>query len=702
MKKGQNKCITLLLFLVSLGITCTAQDPSGFVENREVEIIRDKWGVPHIYGKTDADVAYGLAWAQCEDDFTTLQEQLLAIQGLSGLVNGKDGVITDLGVKFMGLEEIVENNMGSFSPDFIKILEGFTNGINAYALSHPKEIATKSLFPITSKSVVKSYLMALIEITRARNDLENIVSGDIAKQLKPDSGIGSNAFAISPKKTADGATYLVCNPHQPMEGWYSWYEAHLVSDEGWNMLGATFISGLSIFIGANEHLGWTHTLNYADYSDVYQLEMHPSKKGRYRFDGEWHDLEEVKYTSKMRLLPGLKIPVSRKVYRSKYGPTFKTDHGFFAWHFNVMHATLAMEQWWRMNKARSLSEFKAALRPIDIPSTNIIYADQKGNIMLVSNGKLPIRDSKFDWQEILPGNTSETLWKDFIPLDSLPQKLNPDCGYLFETNNTPFNCTCEEENPKEPIANRQMGYQATNEDNIRALRFMELIAQYDKLSYEDLKRIKFDRTYSEQLKIWNVSIDAIFALDPAKYPDIKEEIILLKNWNRQNELDNTETFLFEIIFIALANQGALNSKKQKEITEEQAVKAIKKAGDFMRERFGKINPRLGDVQMHKRGNVSLPIAGGFVSLAAIDSYYDKEKKKYIPWSGESYIALIRFKNGKVLLETGVPYGSSNRNDSPHYTDQMKNFVSQKLKPMTLDIIEVRKNASRIYHPLMMK
>jgi len=215
---------------------------------------------------TDEEVAYGLAWAECEDDFVTLQEQLLAVRGKLGTVKGKDGVVADFAIKFMKLRETAqERYLDELSPKMIKILEHFAAGATAYAQSHPEEVLNMDLFPIEIADLVGGYMLGLVEISGAGTDLQRIMDGSIVKYLNPEIKKGSNAIAISPNKTDNGETFLAINSHQPLEGWYSWYEAHLISEEGTNILGGTFPGGVNIFHGVNERLGWAHTVNSADY-----------------------------------------------------------------------------------------------------------------------------------------------------------------------------------------------------------------------------------------------------------------------------------------------------------------------------------------------------------------------------------------------------------------------------------------------------
>jgi len=684
------------LFFLLFPILLSAQ------ELTRIEIFRDEWGIPHIYAPTDEEVCYGLAWAQCEDDFKTVQEQMLAVQGKYGELRGKDGVVIDFAVYFLGFREVAEANYEKqISPKVKRMIEAYADGVSNYAATHPEEVLLNGKFEVSPIDLVVGYMMGVTQLTGATGDLLDILSNKVGME-NSDIPKGSNAVAISKRKTTNGETFLAVNSHQPMEGWYSWYEAHLGSDEGWNMLGGTFPGGITIFHGTNEHLGWAHTVNHADFTDTYELTMHPSKENFYQFDGEWLKLKERRYKAKMKI-GFLKIPISRTIYESKYGPTFKTkDDKFYTLRFVSGLEIRAVEQWYAMNKASNLQEFKTALSMQGLVCTNIAYADKEDNIYYISNGKIPVRSADYNWKEVLPGNTSKTLWKDsFVPLDSLPQVLNPKAGYVFNTNNTPFSSTGINENPKETLLNQTMGFQEIGIENNRSKRFLELINQYEKLSWEDFKRIKFDQTYPRELQTVEMSnLEILLHLNADDYPDIADAIQLLNNWNRETKLENTTAPLFMTTVYALNEKLNEQDRLQRggKIQESDVVKAIRTAKKQMLKDYGKISIPLGEVQRHIRGEVNLPIAGGPDVLAAIYSRRQKNGQlKAI--AGDCYIQLVSFGKDGVKIESSNVYGASAKEKSPHFTDQMELFVQQKLKSMTLDWEEVRATAVKRYHPL---
>lgn len=666
-----------------------------------ISIARDQWGVPHIFAPTDPEVAYGFAWATAEDDFETMQKQILPVRNLAGLVMGKRGAIMDVAVHLMDCKEIVSERYESdLSPDFRAVLEGYTAGINAYAAAHPREVLHRKLFPIQPQEIIQTYILGMSLMSGVDRELSAILEERLPV-ITTEEGRGSNAFAISRRKTTDNKTYLAINSHQPMEGINSWYEAHLCSEEGWNILGATFPGGVSIFLGSNSNLGWGHTVNYPDLADVFQLEMHPEEEDRYRFDGAWLSLEPYHTKARIKLLGLIPVGARQKFYKSKYGVTFKTEQGVFALRFPANRDIRAAEQWYRMNKATDWESFRAALAMGAIISTNIVYADREDHIYYLSNGRFPKRDPTYDWQGVVPGNTSATLWPDdYYPLDSLAQVLDPAAGYVYNCNHSPYLATAPGENTSPANVPSTMGYRPADVLTNRGARFAELIQAYDKLSYEDFKTIKYDVAYTDPLHAYP-RLEPIFSLSADRYPDLQASIEVLGDWDRAATLDSRAAPLFILALRYLLQHPELKGEQSlrsgHELDETKLIEALRFSQDFLKEHFGSTNIPLAQLQRHSRGDISLPMSGAPDVLGAIYSQ-PTENGVLRPFVGESYIQLTRFSESGVELETINAFGASNRPDSKHYTDQMPLFTQQRLKKMSLDKAQILAEAERIYHP----
>jgi len=688
--------IFFILPILLLASSCQyVHKPSNW-DTTHVTIARDEFGVPHIFGKTDADVAYGLAWAHAEDDFETIQMTVLAGKGLAGRVFGEQGAAIDFFVNLLETREIAkEKYEESFSPEFKKVLEGYAAGLNDYALEHPREMLYLQSFPINPKEIVSAYILSLAQMSGADRAVQAIVEGNV--NLIPEDTLqkGSNAIAIHSSRTESGEAFLAINSHQPLEGPVAWYEAHLNSEEGWNALGGLFPGGAMIFHGVNEHLGWAHTVNSPDFLDLYQLEIDPENPNNYRVDGEWLELEERTIWLKVKLWDLITIPVPKKVWKSIYGPTLVNEQGAFSIRFGALEQIAAPEQWWRMNKAKNFSEWKSAMNSMQLSNFNTVYADKYDTIFYVSNGLLPKRTPGFDYSETVPGNTKKTLWTEYHAFSDLPQQVNPPSGYLYNTNHSPFKATSFSDNLNSENYPAEMGFNLR--DNNRSLRFRELMLDSGKISWEEFVRIKYDQTLPSTLA-FRTDMSNLFSLDSAKYPDLEKQISTLKNWNKEASIDSEGAALFAFSYYYWWDEFAKAGRSfEAKLTEAEAVQGIRAAKSHFETHFGKELVGLGEYQKLVRGNKVLPIWGIDDVLTTIRS---------TPWEngmrkaaqGESYILMVKFGDGLPVIESINVFGSSNRPESPHYADQMERFIGRDLKPMTLDKAEVLRTAKRVYRP----
>jgi acyl-homoserine-lactone acylase len=685
------KKILLLLYLGTSIQPLLAQ-----INPENIKIARDKWGVPHIFAKTDAEVSYGLAWANAEDDFKTMQLTLLAGKGMVGKLKGKDGATIDYVVALLRCREVVEEQYEkSLSPEYKALIEGYVAGINAYAAAHPKEVLVKGSFPTNAIEYTTSTVLSLSMISGVDATLQKIFQEKI-KTLDQFKAAGSNAIAIHGSKTTDGSAYLAINPHQPLEGPVAWYEAHLCSEEGLNVLGALFPGGPVIFVGANENLGWTHTVNNQDKVDVFQLEMNPANKKQYKFDGKWETLEEKTVKLKVKMGSFI-IPVKKVALWSKYGATIQTKQGTFSVRFSANQDIRGVEQWYKMDKARNFSEFYKAMQMTAIPGFNTIYADKRDTIFYVSNGKIPFRAEGHDWKNTIAGNTSNTLWTSFHPLKDLPQYVNPPSGYLFNANHTPFNATGVNDNLKNQDFDQTMGYET--KDNNRSIRFQEMFSQYGKISFEDFKRIKYDGQLPQGKLYFPANTDALFQLNPAEYADIQELIGILNSWDRKTNVDSKGAAIFLVMLKYFTNElGKKGEIEDYVISKEETIEAFRYAKSYMNNHFGRTDISLGDLQKLVRGTIEKPTWGLPDVITAMHARPYKNGKLKVT-QGESYIGLIKFpKEGLPEIETVLNFGQSTHEDSPHFADQMDLYLSQKTKKMTLDKAEVMKTAVKVYTP----
>lgn len=689
------KSFFVLLAVLAIQSCQSVLQPSGW-DTSKVEIARDEFGVPHIFGERDADVAYGLAWAHAEDDFETIQKTLLAGKGLVGRVYGEQGAAVDFFVHLLETQKIAKAKYeDSFSDEFKAVLEGYAAGMNDYAESHPKEVLYSGAFPVNPLDITSAYILSLAQMSGADRSVQQIVNGEAGKVLPDPNPKGSNAIAIHSSRTESGENFLAINSHQPLEGPVSWYEAHLHSEEGWNILGGLFPGGAMIFHGVNEHLGWAHTVNFPDLLDTYQLEINPENPGQYKVDEEWLELEERTIWLKVKLWNFITLPVPKKVWKSIYGPTLVTENGTFSIKLGALDRIGAPEQWWRMNKAQNFSEWKAAMESVQLTSFNTVYADKYDTVFYVSNALLPIRNPKYEYTETVPGNTQETNWSSYHTFEDLPQYLNPTSGYLFNTNHSPFTASDSADNLDPNNFAEEMDF--SRRENNRSTRFREIMPKEGLLSWEDFERIKFDDQLPEVLA-FRTNMDALFSLDPEKFPEIKAQIETLKNWNKRGDINSEGASLFAFSYYYWWEKFEENGRKwETTLSEEEAAEGLLKAKEHFESHFGKELVTLGEYQKLVRGEKALPLWGLDDVITAMRSEpWKNGMRKGV--QGESYIMMVRFGEGLPKIETINVFGASNRPDSPHYDDQMERFLARDLKPMSLDKKSVLKDAVRVYHP----
>jgi len=678
----------LLLFFIFIGSSLFAQNT---INPANIDIVRDSFGVPHIFAKTDAEVAYGLAWAQAEDDFASMQEVILPAKNLMASVQGKKGAAGDYAFALFRCREITEEKWNTLTPAFLKLADGYVQGLNAYAKKHPDEIIHKKIFPVTVKEYVSSSVFALTIFNGADQALIRIFNNNEweAPELNKK---GSNSAAVGSGKTTSGEAFLLINAHQPNTGPQAFYEAHICSEEGLNVTGGLLAGGPCILHGVNENLGWAHTVNFCDRLDEFQLEMNPDNPLQYKFDGQWVDLE-VK-TIKLKI-KGIPINVKRKVYWSKYGATMKNEQGFFSIRLGANMKIGVLDQWYQMNKAKNFTEFYAALNRQELSMFNIMYADRNDTIFYINNALMPVRNAatNYKWKKTVPGNTSKTLWTSFRPEKDLPQYINPKSGFLFNTNHSSFLATAAADNLKASAFSKTDGWEEYHLN--RSVRFLELFPQNEKLSYEKFKQIKFDKQLPAELQ-YPYKLDSMLLLNEKDYPAIASLITTFKNWDKRGDADSRGAAIFLLTYEHLKKQ--LQGKAPRKITTAEAVSTFNYVNSYMQNNFGTTDLKLGDIQKLVRGGKDWPL-GGFPDLLSpqwTEPYYNGKLKSI---GGDGLIMFVRFtKNQLPKIETINMYGASAKHGNRHFDDQVEMYLQQKTKTMTLDKTVIYKNAEKLYHP----
>lgn len=708
----KNAIPAFVCLLLSLNVSAQLS-ADGFpkIDPKNVTIVRDSFGIPHIFGKTDAEVAYGLAWANAEDAFHITQDLIYTGKGYMGRYKGIDGAKNDFFVHAIGARELVEKKFDTdLSPEFKKYIDGFVQGINAYAAAHPDEVAVKKAFPLTSRDIVTSYVVIMSALTYSQNQIGDAVGGkfdntslEFPKHAAP--SVGSNAFALNASKMEDGKTFICINPHMGFDGQLSFYEAHLQSEEGLNIEGCMFQGSSSLAMGVNQHLGWGMTWNSFDKLDVFKLKMNPKKKLEYEFDGNWVKLEKKPVWLKVNLAKKGKfvLPVKKMTYWSKYGATVKSgeSENYYSIRFPANTTIRTGEQLYKMNKARNYKEYWDAIRIHAITLFNIVYADKDDNIFYLNHGMFPDRDTTYDWSGLVAGNTSKTLWTKLIPLDSMTRQVNPACGYVYNTNNSPLHNTSPECVDGHCVTARRLIDQRPG-DNNRATRFQELISAKNKFTWNDLHALKFDMKLSDKSPLAKCTAP-FFNLDENKYPDLKEAIGVLKSWSRVFDIHEHAPTLFGLVIKDVFEKHDFDDANFVlgfDAPEQEWAEALRKACDTLKAHYGTVKVEWGTVHRNIRGNVDLPLRG-FADM--LSPTYPKlvkgGKLRFKPHYGDTYTMMAEFnKNGVQRLEALQPAGNSLRTDDKHYNDQIELFSRQALRPLSLKKEDVMKKAERVYNP----
>ena len=687
---------SFLFYAITIASFVKAQsNESPKINTLQITIARDLYGVPHIFAPTDPEVAYGLAWAHAEDDFTTIQTLLLTGKGKLSTYMGKKGAPIDFVVGLLNTRAIVDAQIQQMDPKFLLLVKGYLMGLEAYAKAHPKEVLNKNVFPISVEEYLSSTVFSVAVFCGVDKALPKILNGTIP-HLEGFTGEGSNAIAIHSSKSTTGENMLVINAHQPIEGATAFYEAHLQSEEGWNILGGLFPGAPLIFHGVTPTLAWAHTVNFQDKIDVYQLQSDKAHPNQYMVDGKWLTLDKRKIKLNIK---GIPFPIYKTVYNSIYGPTVATPKGeFFSMRLPSLMDAGALQQWYAMNRATNFTEFKTALNQNHLAMFNIMYADNKDTIFYISNGKMPYRnpDTAYHWNSTVPGNTMATLWTKFKPLTELPQYTNPSSGYLFNTNHSPFLASATNDNLDPSKFDVNDGYE-TYHDN-RSRRAKDLIDQLPKISYEDLKKIKFDRSLPSKILFpYGFNADSLFLVNEITNPTITSLVTTLKNWDHAAVAESKGAAIYNLAYYMVPE--VMQGRKNDTLTLKEAVIVYEKIADYLLKNFGRTDIVLGDLQKLVRGDESWPQGGMPDVLAAVMSapYKDGTRKMN---SGDAYINIVKFPRDGSLphIESINTFGASMHKESKHFADQRAMYQTQTLKKMTLDKNEVLKYAERTYRP----
>jgi len=672
----------------------------------DVEVIRDNWGVPHSFGKTDADAVFGLAYAQAEDHFEIMQESVAAARGVLARYKGADAAPTDYIVALFDVWGTVERRYETDVPDDVKaIAKAMADALNYYVAENPDE-AWPGMAPYKPEDVVAGFIFRTPFFYGLDGQLLDLLKDERQQTIALDPGPGreawitaphtlaergSNAIAVSPERSGDGVTRLMINSHQPMTGPVAWYEAHLVSEDGMDISGGVFPGTSIILHGFNDYLGWANTVSEQDLADIYVLETNPDHERQYRLDNQWRDFEVSTATIKVKLFGPFAYKAKRPVLRSAHGPALETPHGTYAIRYAGMDEIRQLEQYYRFNRAESLQEFEEAMAMLALPSINYIYADRDGNVGFIQNGQYPNRDDRWVWSGDMPGDRSDLIWQGYRPYSDVPKLINPQSGLIFNANNQPYSATDGPDNLRPEDFPQSMGLQ-TNQTN-RSLRLIELTDGTSLIGREELLALKFDTAYAQGSEADKV-IEAVLAEDWSADADLAAAAKHLAAWDYHMDVDSRHAALGGLTVIHKVTARFTG------IDPPLPPDAFREAVAYLMEHYGRIDPEWGEVNRLVRGDVSLPIGGGSDILRAIYPAEVRDDGKLHATAGDTWIALVEWdENGEQTADVIHQYGTATLDEaSPHYADQAPLFADQKWRKALLDREEIEAVATRRYRP----
>jgi acyl-homoserine-lactone acylase len=717
----------LILWLtLPQAVAAGAEDENALA--RQVTIRRDNYGVPHILAPTEEAAALGMGYANGEDHAELLGRLFLKARGEEAAVFGEQFAAADLLVKRFHMYEGAARGYQQLAPWVQRILDGYAVGYNRYLRQHRADLP-EWMKPITGIDVLAhGRHVVLLEFSMNLEQLRRLgAEATLGHGLEPkprrgalaDDAFarGSNMWAIGKGRSASGKGLLLGNPHLTWADSQIFYEAHITVPGKLNISGCSLIGSPIITIGFNEHLGWSHTVNLHDSDDVYRLMLDAKDPTKYIYDGAAVPLRKEEITVTIKTPAGL-VTKKHDAYWSHYGPIVKMGDGkAYAFKSANMDEYRFVEEWNLMGKAQSLEEFRRVLDMQALPMFNICYADEHGNVFYLFNGRFPDRPPGYDWDGVVPGNTSATEWNRILPQSRLPGLVNPPGGYVQNCNSAPWYT-----NLNALIDRRQYPDDLTpNFNSLRTQLSLEMLAGDEPMTLDKIKKCKVntkmllaDRVKPDLLKIIRGTTQDGVALDDAAR--------LLESWDNTTSRASKGSLLFTTFwkyYGAMAKHPyQVDWDERKPATTpfgigepETARKALAQAVKDVKEKYGALDVAWGDVHRLRRGNLDVPI-GGFISeyrkgfrggpygdygsFRVID-YQEAKDGKMVAIRGDSYVLAVEFTSPPTAYSI-CAYSQSGDPKSPHHTDQSVLFAKEEFKRVYYTEEDIAKHLERSYHP----
>ncbi len=690
----------------------------------QVTITRDTWGIPHVYGKTDANAVFGMIYAQAEDDFHRIEVNYLNAMGRLAEVEGSNELYRDLRMKLYIDPADIKQKYNESPADLQKLMNAWADGLNYYLHTHPDVIpkVLKKFEPWMALTFTEGSIGGDIESINLKQ-LESFYSTKKAKlpidrptQNPNTEPQGSNGIAIAPQNTKNGNALLLINPHT---SFYFRAEVHMRSDEGLNAYGAVTWGQFFIYQGFNEKTGWMHTSSGADFIDEYLETVEQRKDGHYYKYGEiWKKLRERQITLAYRTKMGQRSKIVT-VYYSHRGPIVRELDGKWVSVALMQNPIDALKQSYGRTKTKNYAQYKENMQLHTNSSNNTLFADADGNIAYFHSNFIPRRDPSFNWKNPVDGSNPATDWQGLHTLDETVSGLNPQSGYLNNTNNWPWMMAGPNHSPK---AEDFPSYMENYPENYRGIHAIEVLEGKKDFTIDSL----IAAAYDNHLTAFDVLLPVLYkAYDAAPVAKLADQIALLKAWDHRSNVNSKATSLAvfwaqglrrkaadnETALADAAKRGLSFSEYVAECTVQIGVATLSEAKAKLIADFGSAETPWGEINRFQRltGEIVQPFDDaapstpvGFTSarwgsLAAYGQRTFNGTKRIYGTRGNSFVAVVEF-GEKVRAKAITAGGQSGDPANPHFDDQIPLYAAGKLRDVYFYEEDIEKHTERKYHP----
>ncbi|RAK00395.1 acyl-homoserine lactone acylase PvdQ [Larkinella arboricola] len=694
---------------------------------RTITITRDTWDIPHIYGKTDADVVFGLLYTQCEDDFARVEENYIDAIGRMAEVEGEEALYHDIRARlFMDTTQAIA--LYKKSPAWMReLMDAFADGTNYYLYTHPNvkpRLLTRfqPWMPLMFSEGSIGGNISVISTERIKafytNSKWSSQVHDFEKHEREPTG--SNGFAIAPSRTASKNAMLLINPHT---SFYFRSEVHLVSKKGLNAYGAVTWGQFFVYQGFNENCGWMHTSGNADSVDEY-LETVEKRDGKYvyKHGNAWKPVQAETVKFPYKTATGIQFK-EFTLYRTHHGPV-AGQLGDKWITINMMNDPLnALAQSYLRTKAKDYESYRNVMKLNGNATNNTVYADRKGTIAYWHGNFIPKRNPKFDWEQPVDGSDPETDWKGLHGIDEIVQVKNPAIGWIQNCNSTPFTVSGADS----PDRNKFPAYMAPDGENYRGINAVRTLSKKSIFTLDTLIAAANDPHlpgFDDLIPALVKAYETAGKTSEAQPQAVAEAIDILRGWDKTYGVNSVATTLavhWGEKIQRLARTRFPRDQRFDFLTftafviektsPEEKVKLLAEVIEELNRDFGTWKTGWGEINRFQRltGKIketyddakpSFPV--GFTpstwgSLASFGARtYPNTKKRY-GYVGNSFVAVVEF-GDRVKARTVVNGGHSSDPNSPHFNDQAKLFSEGKFKDIWFYPEDVQQHVARTYHP----